>query len=47
MHGVKTLANALKENTTVTEINLSHNQIRDEGASALADALKVNTSVTN
>jgi hypothetical protein len=30
----------------VTEINLSYNEIGDEGAAALADALKVNTSVT-
>jgi hypothetical protein len=31
----------------VTKINLSYNNIGDEGAAALADALKVNTSVSN
>jgi hypothetical protein len=44
--GVKTLANALKENTTVTEISIFHNEIGAKGAAALADALEVNTSVT-
>jgi Ran GTPase-activating protein (RanGAP) involved in mRNA processing and transport len=44
--GVTTLANALKDNTTVKKINLYDNDISDEGAAALADALKVNTSVT-
>jgi Ran GTPase-activating protein (RanGAP) involved in mRNA processing and transport len=44
--GVKTLATALKKNTTVTELNLVNNAVGDEGASALADALKVNSSVT-
>ena len=38
--GVTTLANALKENTTVTKINLDGNDISDEGTAALADALK-------
>jgi hypothetical protein len=43
---VLSLANALKENTTVTKITLTYtnNGINDEGAAALADALKVNKS---
>jgi hypothetical protein len=40
------LVDALKRNTSVKSINLNHNQIGSEGASALADALKVNTSIT-
>jgi hypothetical protein len=43
---VQTLANALKENMTVTVVNLCDNEIGAEGASALADALKENTTVT-
>jgi hypothetical protein len=38
-----TLANGLRENTTVTSINLYMNTVGAEGALALADALKVNT----
>jgi Ran GTPase-activating protein (RanGAP) involved in mRNA processing and transport len=34
-------------NISVTNIDLSGNEISDEGASALADALKVNKSVTS
>jgi hypothetical protein len=45
--GAIALADALKENKLVTDVNLSWNEIGAEGASALADALKVNTSVTN
>jgi hypothetical protein len=44
-YGVKTLANGLKENTTVTDINFCSNEIRVKGASALADVLRVNTTV--
>ena len=44
--GVNLLANALKENTTVTKIDLREITIGDEGASVLAQTLKVNTSVT-
>jgi hypothetical protein len=44
--GVKTLSNALEENTTVTEINLGWNGIGDEGVSALAKALEENSTVT-
>jgi Ran GTPase-activating protein (RanGAP) involved in mRNA processing and transport len=40
------LAEALKVNTSVTDIDLDGNEIGDEGASALANALKVNTSLT-
>jgi Ran GTPase-activating protein (RanGAP) involved in mRNA processing and transport len=41
------LAIALKENTSVTRINLCRHQIGNNGASAFADALGVNTSVTS
>ena len=36
----------LKVNTTLTEINVYYNQIRDKGARDLAEALKVNTTLT-
>jgi Ran GTPase-activating protein (RanGAP) involved in mRNA processing and transport len=39
------LADALKENASLTKIDLWGKKIGDEGAAALADALKVNTSV--
>jgi hypothetical protein len=42
-----TLANGLRENTTVTRINLLRNRIGDEGVSTLAGALKLNTTVTD
>jgi Ran GTPase-activating protein (RanGAP) involved in mRNA processing and transport len=45
--GVRMLANALKQNKTVIQIDLRVNRIGAEGASALADALKVNKLVTN
>ncbi|KAL0242426.1 hypothetical protein GEMRC1_004989 [Eukaryota sp. GEM-RC1] len=38
---------ALKTNTTVTNVNLIYNSIGDEGVRALAEALKVNTTVTS
>jgi Ran GTPase-activating protein (RanGAP) involved in mRNA processing and transport len=38
--GAVALADALKANTSGTEIDISENQISDVGASALADALK-------
>jgi Ran GTPase-activating protein (RanGAP) involved in mRNA processing and transport len=44
--GVSALADALKTNTSVKNINLSLNGIGAVGASALADALKMNTTVT-
>jgi hypothetical protein len=40
------LADALKSNTSATNITLFDNTIGAEGAPVLADALKVNTSVT-
>jgi Ran GTPase-activating protein (RanGAP) involved in mRNA processing and transport len=44
--GAVALADALKANTSVIEIDLHNNEIWDSGAVALADALKTNTSVT-
>ena len=52
LHGVQigawtaVLAGALQGNTNVTTLDLSHNNIDDEGAQALAGALQGNTSVT-
>jgi Ran GTPase-activating protein (RanGAP) involved in mRNA processing and transport len=43
---IRMLANALKENKSVTKIDLRANKIGAKGASALADALKVNKTVT-
>ena len=40
--GAEYLAEALKVNNSVTEINLNHNSIGSEGAKHLAEALKVN-----
>eukprot|EP00435_Cladocopium_sp_Y103_P019087 s843_g4.t1 len=42
--GAKALAEALKMNTSVANINLEHNKIGSEGAEALAEALKINQS---
>jgi hypothetical protein len=42
---VSMLVEALKENTTVTHVNLSHDAIGDEGAIALAAALKENATI--
>ncbi|KAL0238004.1 hypothetical protein GEMRC1_012478 [Eukaryota sp. GEM-RC1] len=41
------LIELLKENSTVTSIDLSWNYIGDEGARALANVMKVNTTVTS
>ena len=43
---IKALAEALKINTTLRELNLSKNFISDEGGKALAEALKINTTLT-
>ncbi|KJE97820.1 TKL/IRAK protein kinase [Capsaspora owczarzaki ATCC 30864] len=40
------IAEALKVNTTLTQLHLMDNQIGDIGAQAMAEALKVNTKVT-
>ena len=39
-------AEAMKVNTTLTELILSCNNIRDAGAASLAEAIKVNTTLT-
>ena len=43
---VVVLADALKSNTTLTKLDLSHNRINDAGAAGLAEALKSNTKLT-
>ena len=43
--GAKAIGEALKENTSLTEIFLWNN-IGDEGGKAIGEALKVNTSLT-
>ena len=44
--GAKALAEALKVNATVKELNLYECGIGDDGAAALAEALRSNTSLT-
>ena len=44
--GGKVIGEALKVNTSLTEIDLQYNKIGDEGAKAIGEALKVNTSLT-
>ena len=44
--GAKYVAEALKVNTSLTEIDLGDNNIGAEGAKYVAEALKVNTSLT-
>ncbi|KAL0251524.1 hypothetical protein GEMRC1_000737 [Eukaryota sp. GEM-RC1] len=43
--GAKSLAEALKVNTTLVELDVKGNGILDEGAIALAEALKVNSTL--
>jgi Ran GTPase-activating protein (RanGAP) involved in mRNA processing and transport len=43
--GASAIADALKANTSVTNIYLGGNEIGNEGALTLADALKVNTTL--
>mmetsp|Transcript_15871 Transcript_15871/g.20336 ORF Transcript_15871/g.20336 Transcript_15871/m.20336 type:complete len:822 (+) Transcript_15871:462-2927(+) len=45
--GVKSIADALKGNTSLTSLNLSTNEIGNGGAKSLADALKVNTTLAS
>jgi len=40
------LSDALKSNTTLTTLDLSHNSIGDSGAESLSDALKSNSTLT-
>ena len=46
MKEVKAIGEALKVNTSLTEIHLNNNEISDEGLKAIGEALKVNTSLT-
>ena len=43
--GATTLAEMLKENTTLQQLNISNNSIGDGGATALAEILKENTTL--
>ena len=43
--GAKSIAEALKLNTSLKEIYLYQNQIGDEGGKAIGEALKLNTSL--
>ena len=46
MHGAKVIASVLKVvNKTITEINLSHNKISNDGAEAIAFALEVSDTI--
>lgn len=42
----RVLADALKENETLTELDLSHNNIGPNGAMVLADVIQVNSTLT-
>ena len=42
-----TIGEALKVNTSLVELNLSFNRIRDEGARSIGEALKYNTTLVN
>ena len=44
--GGKAIGEALKVNTSLTQISLEGNKIGDEGGKAIGEALKVNTSLT-
>jgi hypothetical protein len=44
--GAKYVAEALKVNTSLTEITLYDNNIGDDGAKYVAEALKVNTIIS-
>ena len=43
--GALALADGLRQNATVTELNLKCNRIGDEGARALADGLRENATM--
>ena len=43
--GGKAIGEALKVNTSLTEIYLGDNNIGDEGGKAIGEALKVNTNI--
>ena len=45
--GVESLSQALTVNSSLTNLNLSHNSIGDTGAASLSQALTVNSSLTN
>jgi len=44
--GAKLIAEALKENKTLTWLNLCRNDIGDEGAKLIAEALRINKTLT-
>eukprot|EP00588_Corethron_pennatum_P013780 CAMPEP_0194274722 /NCGR_PEP_ID=MMETSP0169-20130528/7733_1 /TAXON_ID=218684 /ORGANISM="Corethron pennatum, Strain L29A3" /LENGTH=259 /DNA_ID=CAMNT_0039017993 /DNA_START=82 /DNA_END=861 /DNA_ORIENTATION=+ len=44
--GAKVLAAALRDNTTITTLNLNKNEIGDEGAAAIVKGLRGNTTLT-
>jgi hypothetical protein len=45
--GAKAIAEALKKNNTLLELNLSYNKIDDDGAIAIVEALKENSTLLN
>ncbi|KAJ6255577.1 hypothetical protein M0813_11137 [Anaeramoeba flamelloides] len=46
-NGIQALSEALKENQALTSLNLSYNQIGDEGTQALSEGVKENQALTN
>ena len=45
--GTTSNAEAIKVNNTLTDLNLSHDDIGDAGATSIAEAIKVNKTLTN
>ena len=45
--GAKEYGDALKSNSTLTNLFLCNNQVSDDGAKALANVLKTNSNISN
>ena len=44
--GATSIAESLKINSSITQINLGFNKIGSEGATSIAESLKINSSIT-
>ena len=42
----KVLANLLRDNKTVMQVDVSNNGLKAKGGKSLADCLKINTTIT-
>lgn len=45
--GAKFLSESLKNNTSITKLNLGENNFCSEGAEYISECLKINTSITH